>query len=146
MSTYYAHGEDLARPQHKALDHPPPTIVTIDPSDVQRCIEINPVLPGGADERVIQLGVKLGVFSRLRDEAIYLDAGDKYAGNDWDSVEIKYVWCDHATWEIPWGVACLQADLDEAKKAGRVARKVDMVRLKGANHFVRLLSLQFCAY
>ncbi|KAF5327574.1 hypothetical protein D9619_004341 [Psilocybe cf. subviscida] len=126
VSTYYARGEDLTHPEGKALDHPPPTILSMDPSDVQQCLEVNPVLPGGADERLISLGVKLNVFSRLKDGAMYLDKGHPQGGSSWDDIEIKYVWCDQAAWEMPWGVACLQADLDNAKKAGKVTRKVDM--------------------
>jgi hypothetical protein len=139
VSAYYAHGEDLTKLEYEALEHPAPTIPSMDHSDVRRCMEISPVLPGGSDERFIRLGVQLGVFAQLKDAVIYLDKGreqDSQVVNRWDDVEIKYVWCDRSVWEMTWGALCLQADLDDSKKAGRVIRKVDMVRLRGGNHFV----------
>ncbi|KAF5327575.1 hypothetical protein D9619_004340 [Psilocybe cf. subviscida] len=135
VSTYYAHGEDLNKPQAKALDCPPPTILSMDPSDMQRCLEINPVHSGGSDERLLSLGVKLGLFARLREEAICLDKEGPYTDKSWGDVEIKYVWCDQSTWEIPWGAVRLQADLEDSKKSGRVTRKIDMLRLRGGNYF-----------
>ncbi|KAF5326977.1 hypothetical protein D9619_004815 [Psilocybe cf. subviscida] len=138
VSAYYAHREDPTKLEYEALDHPSPTILSMDPSDVQRCLEIGPALPGGSDDQVMRLGVQLGALSQLREAAIYLgkdEEGDVPVVNRWDDIEIKHVWCDRSMWEMPWAALCLQADLDDGKKSDRVARKVDIVRLSGANHF-----------
>ncbi|KAF5325178.1 hypothetical protein D9619_009903 [Psilocybe cf. subviscida] len=131
VSGYHVHAEDLTTLGcGDTPAHPLPTILSMDPADLQRCVEGGPVLPGGADERVINLGVQLGVFARLKEAAIYLDTSkeeDLHPGNRWDSVKMTHVWCDRSPWEIPWGVVCLQAELDESKQAGsRKAREVDM--------------------
>ncbi|KAF5327564.1 hypothetical protein D9619_004820 [Psilocybe cf. subviscida] len=138
VSAYYAHAEDLTELEYEALDQPPPTILSMDPSEVQRCLEIGPALPGGSDERLFMLRFQLGVFSRLKEAAMYVgkdEERDLQVTNRWDDVEIKHVWCDQSMWEIPWAALCLQTELDDSEKSGRVTRKVDMVRLRGANHF-----------
>ncbi|KAF5327565.1 hypothetical protein D9619_004821 [Psilocybe cf. subviscida] len=138
VSAYYAHAEDTAKLEYEALNDPPPTILSMDPSDVQRCLDVVPVLPGGSDDQFVRLGFQLGAFSPLRQAAMYLDKDEgqhQHLGRNWDDVEIKHVWCDQSMWEMPWATVCLQAELADAKKSGRVTRKVDMVRLRGANHF-----------
>lgn len=139
VSAYYALNDDPAQLGYKALDYPPPTILSMDPSDVQRCLELDPVLPRGSDQQFIQLGVRLGVFSRLREAALYFNTDpdqDLHVVSRWDDVEVKNIWCDQSAWEMTWTAVCLQAELDNAKRAGKPIRKVDMLRLSGSSHFV----------
>ena len=51
-------------------------------------------------------------------------------------MEVRLVWCDHSTWEMPLLAWTLQKELEEAERAGQKVRKVDFVRFRGANHFV----------
>ena len=144
VSGYYAHGEGADKLEYKALEHPLPTMLSMNPSELQQCMEVSPALPGGSDEQLFRLGVQSGAFIKLREIVVYLDKGvedprDGHALRRWDDVEIKQIWCDQSVWESTWAFHCLQSDLDDRKKAGKMSRKVDMVRLRGGNHFVSLL-------
>lgn len=146
ISGYYSHGEDLTKLEFRdALPKPLPTILSMDPSEVHACLELSPTLPGGSDDRLLMLGIKLGVFAQVRDEVAYLtekkivtddDGEEEEVDKEWNNLALRYVWCDQSAWEMPWGKFCLEAELEEGKKAGKMLRKIEMVRLKGGNHFV----------
>lgn len=145
VSGHYAHGDNFVNLRcgyTEALCDPPPTAVKMDPSEAQRCIESSSMRPtGGSDAQVLVLGATLGAFARLKDAALYLEGvrEQKPLLNNWDDVQIKYVWCDQSAWEMPWSAICLQDELKENSTnlgRGRLIRRIEMVRLRGANHLV----------
>lgn len=55
----------------------------------------------------------------------------------WMDAEIRVIWCDHSPFPMPLGIQALHKYLEDAKAAG-IARdgEVNIVRMRGANHFV----------
>ena len=109
--------------------------------DIESALYPPPANPGGSDNVLMELGIRYGLYSTLREASLYPPErlSDKYASS-WDSVTLRYVWCDRSVWEMPWGTWALQSELDNAKKDGKRTRQVELVRLDGANHFVSSLS------
>lgn len=140
VSGYYQHGDSIAAlEQRTALADPRPTILTISQDDMYAAIDITPTLPGGSDSLILKQGIRHGLFAALRTGAVYLNKTPKQAhahARGWNDVGLTYVWCDHSEWEMPYGAMTFQAELEDAKKMGKATRVVNVVRLRGANHFV----------
>ncbi|KAF9484545.1 alpha/beta-hydrolase [Pholiota conissans] len=135
VSGYYDHGETVfLLEQRTASADPRPTVLAMSPEDIEYGMDIRPTLPGGSDSIMLNEGIKHGLFATLREEAIYIG---KYPrrGREWNDIGLKYLWCDHSIWEMPYGALTFQGEIDDAKKMGRAMREVSVVRLKGANHF-----------
>ncbi|KAI0739376.1 hypothetical protein C8Q80DRAFT_1347120 [Daedaleopsis nitida] len=131
------------------LAHPPPTLSTL--SDAERAASLYPVPggPGGSDSLILVAAIRLGIFGLLRDQALLLPdralgeedndkgrAGGEKQGQAWYGVEVRYMWCDHSVWEMPWGVWNMRARIQEDRKARKTMRNFRFLRLRGANHFV----------
>ncbi|KAF8954824.1 alpha/beta-hydrolase [Flammula alnicola] len=134
ISGYYNHGDSAYTLEHRnTLPEPRPTILTMSALEVESALYLNPTLPGGSDDILLSKGIQHGIFTALREQALYVKDNSEH--QNWSDVELSYIWCDHSVWEMPWCTWAFQAELDEAKRIGRVIRKVTMTRLRGANHF-----------
>ncbi|TBU29282.1 Alpha/Beta hydrolase protein [Dichomitus squalens] len=136
-SSYFAHG-DLGAGLHaledrNALESPPPTVKTM---SVEELAESTSAAgePGGSESLLAQACGIHGVFASLRKQAFFLrDIPD--GADDWRSVELRLIWCDHSFWEMPLLAWTFPKELEEAAKAGQKVRTVNFVRFRGANHF-----------
>ncbi|KAI0339752.1 alpha/beta-hydrolase [Trametopsis cervina] len=144
VSGYYAHGNSPDTLEHRTpLEHPRPTLLTMTPEEVSGTRYLAPGAPGGSDQVLMQAGIQHGLFASLRERALYLSpttdatqaSSDTNSYDGWDSVELRYLWCDESPWEIPWGTWALQNELEDATKAGKRVRRIEIVRLTKANHF-----------
>ncbi|EIM81598.1 alpha/beta-hydrolase [Stereum hirsutum FP-91666 SS1] len=150
VSGYYAHGDSASELEHRiALAEPTPTILTMSPEDIQAKLHAPPAIPGGSDDLLVVTGIQHGLYDTMRRATLFFanpgvaeaEAGEEEGEEeavrgDWKGIELRYIWCDRSVWEVPWGTWALQAELQEARKAGKETRNVVLVRLKGANHFV----------
>ena len=112
--------------------------------DIRTSLHTAPAVPGGSDAILLGAGIQHGLYASLRKGAFYLQPASssmEVPGNDWRDVELRYVWCDRSVWEMPWGTWALQAELKDAKITGKpTIRNIRILRLRGANHFVRSAS------
>lgn len=143
VSGYYAHGSSASELEHRtALEVPAPTISTMSPDDVHAALYAPPAVPGGSDDVLMHVGIDHGLWTTLRRKALRLsvdvdsNANLQQSQSRWSDVELRYIWCDHSVWEMPWGAWALQAELQQAKDAGEPLRRITLTRLNGANHFV----------
>ncbi|KAI0354370.1 hypothetical protein OH77DRAFT_1405139 [Trametes cingulata] len=150
VSGYYIHGDTFETLEQKTpLQHPPPTLSTLTPEEVEAAQYLPPIVPGGSDVAVFEGGLQLGLFTALKDGALYLpskgngdaaeedgDDEDDPQGNAWPNVEVRYVHCENSVWHLPWGTWALKKEVEEAKQKGLPIRNVRMVHIRGANHFV----------
>ncbi|RPD55325.1 hypothetical protein L226DRAFT_513358 [Lentinus tigrinus ALCF2SS1-7] len=140
ISAYYSHG-DVARDGVSALEsrhyleNPSPTTSRMTTEEVAQCKYDAPGNPGGSDNGVVVACItRHGTCASLRKGAFRLR--ETVSGmDDWRDVEVRYLWCDASTWEMPLGAWTLRKELEEAEKAGEIVRKVEYVRFRGANHF-----------
>lgn len=134
ISGYFAHNisDDgtMELEQRTALAEPPPTVTKMTPDELGVIFSPAPASPGGSDAQIF-VALSRGGGSAMRTAALYPDTQD-----GWSKIEWRYVWCDRSGWEMPFGAAEMRKELAEAEKAGRKARKVVLVRWRGANHFV----------
>ncbi|KAI9056341.1 hypothetical protein FKP32DRAFT_1599068 [Trametes sanguinea] len=149
ITSYFAHGDTPETfERRKGLKTPPPTIAMMSKDDFDSTVHVPPGVPGGADWTLLHDLHNYDMFRRLREGAIYLSDGSRskkggggaaatVVGDDWRDVEVRYVWCDHSVWEVPYATILLREELDRAEMDGRSARRVTMSRLKGANHFAQ---------
>jgi hypothetical protein len=144
VSGYYSHGDLSTGLEFRTpLQDPPPTILTMSPSDLKLALFPGPGSPGGSDDTIMHTGIKFGLWSILRERALSIsppspDLSDAEAENiqSWNDLELRYIWCDQSVWELPWGTWCIQEELREAEETGRKVRGVTIMRLNKANHFV----------
>lgn len=138
VSGYYEHGDSIpSLEQRNALASPRPTILNMSQDDIESGMDIKPTLPGGSDNVMLDQGIKHGLFAILREEAVYVNKTPRHSG-EWSDIGLNYLWCDNSPWEMPYGALTFQEEIDEAKKLGRDMRDIHIIRLKGANHFVRM--------
>lgn len=143
VSGYYDHGDDFSSLRCKyaeALPVPLPTILSMDPVEVEQGLEPDCIIPiRGSDAQVLILGATSGAFARIKDSALYLNHAQPPKLNRWDNVKIKYISCDQSAWEMVWATICVQKELNERTtdvSRGKALRQIEMVRLRGANHMV----------
>ncbi|OJT10817.1 hypothetical protein TRAPUB_12686 [Trametes pubescens] len=140
VSGYYDHGSTFETLEQKTpTQDPPPTITTLTPEEVVRAQYLPPGAPGGSDALLFQSGRRLGLFKKLKERALYLSklgAPSETAGNMWPEVEVCYAWCLRSTWDTTWGAWALKKELEDAQREGLATRRVRMVRIWGANHFI----------
>lgn len=120
-------------------ENPPPTLSTLSHEDASRVLSLQPILPGGSDQLLLDSGIRTGLFASLRDLALFSPAQASAPTNsaeDWSKIKLRYIWCEKSVWEMPWGVKNLQQDIENARKSGRTTREVEIVQLPAANHFV----------
>jgi hypothetical protein len=93
------------------------------------------LMPEGSDTVILQSGFASGVFSRLREAALFAPQNAVVA---WSDVEFRYVWCDRSVWMMPWGIWAFRAETEQANKDGKYVRTHSVVRMRGANHCVSI--------
>ncbi|EIW61063.1 uncharacterized protein TRAVEDRAFT_46287 [Trametes versicolor FP-101664 SS1] len=110
------------------------TTVRMSVTELAACAHPRPAQVGGSDYHLIGACVEHGTYGALKDGSMYLQdsQGDADA---WSAVEVRVVWCDRSPWEMAWGAYLLDEELKEARGAGKPLRNINLVRLKGANHF-----------
>ncbi|KAI0643306.1 hypothetical protein C8Q79DRAFT_1012603 [Trametes meyenii] len=140
VSGYYVHGDT---PDSLGLDtplqDPSPTFLRLTPEEISRLQYNEPGLPGGTDSVLLDSGLKLGLFSALRQASLYLPAegdGRPPPAASWPNVEFRFVFCERSVWEVCPGLWALRKELDEAKGNDLRIRNVRVVLARGANHFV----------
>lgn len=120
---------------------PPPTIATIPPEEIQNVLCIPPAAPGGSDVLLYEAGQRLGLFEEMRKKALYVTAQEDVTAEqkEWrESVEVRVIWCDRSIWGVPRGISQLYREVEDAKAKGELkVGKVNIVRMRGANHYVR---------
>ncbi|KAH9850272.1 hypothetical protein C2E23DRAFT_318207 [Lenzites betulinus] len=136
VSGYYQHGDTL---QGQPLLHPPPTISTLTPEEIASLTCEGPGAPGGSDEILMHSGARVGLFKSMRERALYLPGGD-LVGDPWQKVEVRFVACENSIPSVYLVVKGLQEEIEEANVKGLPMRDVRIVRVQGANHFVRVVS------
>ncbi|OCB85145.1 hypothetical protein A7U60_g7771 [Sanghuangporus baumii] len=139
VSGYYSHGElphglELRNP----APQPRPTFETMLPEEIESSMYPSPAFPGRSDTLLLEAGIQHGLFRELKDAVLYRQTrtalSDDVLGA-WDNVKVRYVWCDHSSWEVPWGAWSMQTELEAAKILGKPVRQIEFVRVEGANHF-----------
>jgi len=132
LTGYYAHGDTPETLSTRdALDEPTPTAMRMSPEDIALVFHEPPTLPNGADAVLLQSGLKSGVFSHLREAALFAPQNAELA---WPNVELRYVWCDQSVWLMPWGARSFRVEMEQAGKDGKRIRAHSVVRMRGANH------------
>ncbi|KAL5531023.1 hypothetical protein ACEPAG_3899 [Sanghuangporus baumii] len=140
VSGYYSHGElprglELRNP----ASQPRPTFETMSSDEIESSMYPSPALPGRSDTLLFEAGIQHGLFRELKDEVLYRCTSTTSIDDvldAWNNVKVRYIWCDHSPWEVPWGVWSMQAELEAAKTLGKpVIRQIEFVRVEGANHF-----------
>ncbi|EIW56755.1 uncharacterized protein TRAVEDRAFT_170736 [Trametes versicolor FP-101664 SS1] len=136
VSGYYVHGDTPETLELKTpLQSPPPTLSTLTPEEIGRTLCLPPGGPGGSDSMLLDLGLKLGLFSSLREGGLYMPK-EGQSGDAWDSVEVRYISCERSVWEMPWGTSLLRKEMEAAQEQSLPMRTIRFVFVKGANHFV----------
>ncbi|KAI0648547.1 Alpha/Beta hydrolase protein [Trametes meyenii] len=141
VTGHYAHGDVFTRGAsalefRTALADPPPTLTRISPDDIVELTHVPPQEAGGSDALLAEVCLAHQPYGALKDAAFYLRSGGPVEGaSDWAGVEVRHVWCDRSIWEMPWGVKFIVEELEEARRAGKPIRDLQVVRFKGANHF-----------
>lgn len=107
------------------------------PYDIHAALHAPPAVPGGSDDVLMHVGIDHGLWTTLRRKALSVHVDAKLPQSlQWSDVELRYIWCDHSVWEMPWGAWAIQDELQQAKDAGEPLRRITLMRLSGANHFV----------
>lgn len=133
VSGYYNHGDDCDKFEWRTpLPSPPPTLTIMSKDEIDSALCVSPTTPGGSDFALMDAGIRHGLFKYLMDRALCPRPSKK----DWSAIKLKYICCDHSVWEIPWGMRALRAQVDAFQESGQLSREVEVLRLKGANHFV----------
>lgn len=140
VSAYFAHGDVerdgiAALESRHYLDDPSPTITRMTPEEIAESAYPGPGEEGGSEQGIAMASMIHGTYSSLRKNAFIL-RDSVSGGDDWRDIEIRYLWCDASIWEMPLAYLSVLKELEEASKAGKATRKVEWVRIRGANHFV----------
>ena len=137
VTSYYGHGDTLETLSlHDSLIEPTPTVVRMSPEDLTLAFHQPPSLHDWTDPIILRSGIRRGVFSRLREAALFARDNAEVA---WPNVEFRYVWCDHSVWLMPWGIWSFHAELEQARKSRKGVRTHSAVRMRGANHCVCII-------
>ncbi|KAI0365122.1 hypothetical protein BV20DRAFT_776935 [Pilatotrama ljubarskyi] len=139
VSSYFDHGDvwthgAAALEFHTPAADPPSTASRMTAAELAESTYAPPVQPGGSELLLIQACNVQGIWAPLKDRALYLSEPVPGADN-WRDVEVRYVWGDRSTWEMLWCEYLFSKELEEARAAGEPLRNIDIVHLKGANHF-----------
>ncbi|KAH8984294.1 alpha/beta-hydrolase [Lactarius hatsudake] len=132
VTGHYADGDTLETLSLRdALDEPSPTITRMSHEDLASTFHEPPTLLDGSDTVIQKSGVDRGVFSRLREAALFAPQNAEIA---WPNVEFRYVCCDRSVWLMPCGIWSFGAEIDQVRKDGKRIRNHSVVRMRGANH------------
>ena len=139
VSGYYQHGESASSLEHRVSSQDIiPTIERLSAEDVASALYPPPANPGGSDAIFMDSGIKYGLFFLLRKLALFPKEPVNEHEEDWNKIELRYLWCDRSVWEMPLGAWALQAEISNTvePEAGHQKRPTHMIRVTGANHFV----------
>ncbi|KAI9436610.1 alpha/beta-hydrolase [Lactarius indigo] len=132
ITGYYAHGDTLETLSLRdALDEPSPTIARMSHEELVSTFHEPPTLLDGSDTVIHNSGFNRGVFTWLRETALFAPQHDEIP---WPNVEFRYFWCDRSVWLMPLGAWSFSAEIEQARKDGKRIRKHSVVRMRGANH------------
>ncbi|OSC98842.1 hypothetical protein PYCCODRAFT_1438830 [Trametes coccinea BRFM310] len=140
VSGYYKHGDTPDDLEYRVpLREPSPTLLRLTSEERAGALCDDPGSPGGSDDLLLKSGLSVGLFDRLRRTAFYLP-GDSPRFRDstetWKDLQVRYIWCDQSVWDMPWGTWALRAELVQEQQKGTPMRRIEIVRLHQANHFV----------
>ncbi|KAI0355228.1 hypothetical protein OH77DRAFT_1437142 [Trametes cingulata] len=139
VSGYFDHG-DVWTQGAAALEfrtpsaNPPSTSSRMTAAELAESTYAAPAQADGSDMQLIRAFNTQALWAPLKDQALYLREPAPGA-DDWRNVEVRYVWGDRTTWEMLWCEYLFTKELEEARAAGKPFRNVEIVHLKGANHF-----------
>ncbi|KAI9066152.1 hypothetical protein FKP32DRAFT_1589894 [Trametes sanguinea] len=140
VSGYYKHGDTPDELEYRVpLGEPSPTLLRLTPEERAEALCDGPGSPGGSDDLLLNSGLRVGLFDRMRRAAFYLPKhcqGFKESEDTWKDTNVRYIWCDHSVWDMPWGTWALRAELDEHQQKGSLMRRIEVMRLRRANHFI----------
>ncbi|KAI8974180.1 Alpha/Beta hydrolase protein [Trametes punicea] len=141
ITGYYTHGDVWtagpgALEMRTPVSEPPSILDSLAAEDLAELTYSPPMQPTGAEYLFMLACIIHGTYGALKDRAFY--PREPAAAADVDglrAVEVRVVWCDRTFWESPWSAYLISNELEEARKAGKPMRNVQIVRCKGANHF-----------
>lgn len=143
IGNYFTHGDPWTH-GGAALEHRfqapdiANTTTRMSATELAACTHPVPAQVGGSDFYITWACVEHGTYGALKDGTLYMQ--ESQAGADaWHAVEVRVVWCDRSPWEMVWGAYLLDKEIKEARAAGKPLRNINLVRMKGANHFVGAL-------
>lgn len=141
VTGYFTHGESAETLELRTpAAEPRPSILSITQEELVRAFHPGPAGPEGSDRLLVLAGIASGLNRIMKEEGFYPEGEDP-----WKHVEVRYLWCSQSVYEGPWGAWALRKELEEANKAGRRTRNINVVCLRGANHFVSpLCGLSLC--
>ena len=93
-------------------------------------------IPDGSETLTAKLCAENGIYKDLKEKAFYLPSQTGEDSGRWRDVELRVVWCDRSVWAMVLASRGVEDELAEAARTGRETRKISLVRLRGANHFV----------
>ncbi len=142
MSAYYTHS-NLARRTHDPslldtapLPYPAPpcarpaTLDAISPASLEAVSWPRPIQSSEALLHGIPLGVTFEQTRRL--------LLDKDAGSVLPRCKVVVIWCENTLWEMVGAAWAVEKVYKRCEAAGQVGRRLEVVEMPGANHFVRL--------
>jgi len=130
LSSYFSHEIDEIRGTYRFALEPDPekasTVSTMSPEEVRSCLAVDPPV----SEHWWRLrGALEGGFGEDT-QAVLFPSGETC---QWRP-RIRWVYCDQAMWHSVWAAFRVQSELDRQGADGK--RTVEVIRLRGANHFV----------
>ncbi|THH31270.1 hypothetical protein EUX98_g2928 [Antrodiella citrinella] len=132
VSGYFMHGETVAELIVRDFtEEISPTLDRMTHEELQSCLFVAPGEPGASDDMLFRAIRMHDITSELR-EMIVFPTGN---GGLWDNVKLRHVFCDRSTWSEFWGAHCLREEISKAEQSGKRVRPIEIVRLRGANHF-----------
>ncbi|THH15957.1 hypothetical protein EW146_g4610 [Bondarzewia mesenterica] len=100
--------------------------------DVLSALHSAPTDPGGSDAILLEAGIRHGLYASLKEAAVYLPPSaylENVSNNHWPDVEVRYLWCDHSVWEMPWGTGALQAELETSRRSGKGMGNIRLINV-----------------
>ncbi|KAI9062722.1 hypothetical protein FKP32DRAFT_824097 [Trametes sanguinea] len=137
LTSHYSH-KRLDSPdgleRRTPLDHPLSTFDAMSQEERGSTMHVLPGAPGGSDWDVLFGCYFYGTFRKLRKGALFPpDAVGK--GEDWRDIELRVLWGDQSVWATPYAITRLRQELGQADQEWKSHRPVNIVLVKGANHF-----------
>ncbi|KAH9890435.1 Alpha/Beta hydrolase protein [Cubamyces lactineus] len=137
LTSYFQHGDVMTKGV-EALEsrvspntQPTSTYSRLTPEEIAELTHPPATLPTSSDFLSMIAGIMHGTYAATKELAFYPpeDVGDLRG------VELRIVWCDRSFWETPLSAYLLSRELAQARNEGRSMRDIELVRLKGGNHF-----------
>ncbi|KAI0258415.1 hypothetical protein BC834DRAFT_67872 [Gloeopeniophorella convolvens] len=128
ISGYYHHESSSTFEFRNAASEPLPTVSTMSPDEISASLHEPPSAPAGSDTLFLEAATKTGLLAAIRDYAFHPPRC---------TIELRFIWGDCAYWEVPFGMAAVQAEVAASLKAGtRRVRNITYAPIRGANAFM----------